>query len=537
MKKVITGLELRDRLLARMQEIRVAEPESWIQAISAPGNRELLRLIVEHSPQSISELSELAGRRQPNVSRALSALISAGLVAIRQEGRRSIPGLTDFGREKSAQMRITADAVAEGSDQTVAVAQASEQEPTLFALEFASESGSVDSDSDAELGGKLSAWLRLQGRSERAIATYTGNLVTLGMHLADNWWTILYRRDAPFKLCDLSFDGEASAFSLSVASSGRRVMLTTRAHDAMAILLDSGFRRMATEAFETSLLEEVLRPIVYAQRKAGYLDAPLQDRLSRIDDSRAYPREVSYCRTAGALGLSPYDIAEDRYQLICKLIGMISDEESRLDFASAVPFEELADGETWAVSEVDAKGATNVLPGLGELRLKCLPFSDRANSKALRPWQWATGLARVARAELNLAADKPVEGTDGLAALFGASKGLTPSCEAPGALRAFQTYYREEPTVVVEDEGPTRTAFVLARAIGDYLAYGSPASCVADLYTDRQAVGRAFAAEFMAPAEAVVAMIEEEDQSPARVARHFGVAPEVVHNQYSNNWR
>jgi hypothetical protein len=41
----------------------------------------------------------------------------------------------------------------------------------------------------------------------------------------------------------------------------------------------------------------------------------------------------------------------------------------------------------------------------------------------------------------------------------------------------------------------------MARAIGDYLVFGSREASIVDIYSDRQAVGRAFAAEFMAPAE------------------------------------
>jgi Zn-dependent peptidase ImmA (M78 family) len=75
----------------------------------------------------------------------------------------------------------------------------------------------------------------------------------------------------------------------------------------------------------------------------------------------------------------------------------------------------------------------------------------------------------------------------------------------------------------------------VARAIGDYLVFGSREAPIADLYTDRQAVGRAFAAEFLAPARGVIHMIEDEQQPMVTVADHYGVDLEVVSRQYRNN--
>ena len=130
--------------------------------------------------------------------------------------------------------------------------------------------------------------------------------------------------------------------------------------------------------------------------------------------------------------------------------------------------------------------------------------------------------------------DASLTGLHHLAALFGSDAFATSSVDAPAVLRGYQSSSEAGPIVVVEDEGPERTAFTLARAIGDYLVFESRASCVADRYTDRQAVGRAFAAEFLAPAEGVVRMVE--DGVPfERVARHYGTSDTVIRNQYGNN--
>lgn len=65
--------------------------ESFAQVLSA-GNRELLRIIVAESPESIEELSRITGRAKSNLSRTLKMMVGYGLVCMEQgEGRRLSP--------------------------------------------------------------------------------------------------------------------------------------------------------------------------------------------------------------------------------------------------------------------------------------------------------------------------------------------------------------------------------------------------------------------------------------------------------------
>jgi DNA-binding transcriptional ArsR family regulator len=90
MSKIISGEALRERLLGRRASAPAPSADGF-KALATPGNRELLILIALRRPRSISELSEFADRAQPNVSRSLTALIHAGLVEVRSEGRLSVP--------------------------------------------------------------------------------------------------------------------------------------------------------------------------------------------------------------------------------------------------------------------------------------------------------------------------------------------------------------------------------------------------------------------------------------------------------------
>jgi len=58
-----------------------------------PENRHLLATIRNCQPGSIAELSALTGRAQPNLTRTLAKLRSAGLVTMHSRGRKKVPAV------------------------------------------------------------------------------------------------------------------------------------------------------------------------------------------------------------------------------------------------------------------------------------------------------------------------------------------------------------------------------------------------------------------------------------------------------------
>ena len=56
-----------------------------------PGNRRLLATIRDRKPQSVTELAELTGRAQPNLTRTLAKLEGAGFITMKEVGRRKAP--------------------------------------------------------------------------------------------------------------------------------------------------------------------------------------------------------------------------------------------------------------------------------------------------------------------------------------------------------------------------------------------------------------------------------------------------------------
>jgi predicted transcriptional regulator len=65
--------------------------ESFAKILSAD-NRALLRIIDEHAPGSLEDLSQITGRAKSNLSRAIKTMANYGLVRMEKgQGRKLIP--------------------------------------------------------------------------------------------------------------------------------------------------------------------------------------------------------------------------------------------------------------------------------------------------------------------------------------------------------------------------------------------------------------------------------------------------------------
>ena len=58
-----------------------------------PENRQLLAIIRDRKPQSVAELVEMSGRAQPNLTRTLAKMASAGFITMKTIGRRKAPSV------------------------------------------------------------------------------------------------------------------------------------------------------------------------------------------------------------------------------------------------------------------------------------------------------------------------------------------------------------------------------------------------------------------------------------------------------------
>jgi predicted transcriptional regulator len=101
---IATYAEMKARMMAIARgERRIApgEPKIWFTStesfarVLSAGNRELLRVIAEKTPNSLDELAKLTGRAKSNLSRTLKTMERYGLVRLdRGEHGRISPKVT-----------------------------------------------------------------------------------------------------------------------------------------------------------------------------------------------------------------------------------------------------------------------------------------------------------------------------------------------------------------------------------------------------------------------------------------------------------
>jgi DNA-binding MarR family transcriptional regulator len=495
-----------------------------IEALSSPVNRELLGIIATKQPRSVSELATLTGRLQPNVSRSLSALARAGLLTVTQDGRASIPTLTDEGQRKAEELRFVERAIPPSE-------QSSSQRidpPWLSATIVERTEEALHTD---DVSANVMVQFPMREGQQPLAAHALLNLNEVCTRLLADWWRLLYRRAEPHKMFPLVKEGnQRISHAMLLAESTGRIELIVRssANDRDLWGLPQFF--LSADDFSTHVLTELARPLVHRLRRGKRFDRPVESMLRRTREILAEPSDFVFWKSAGALGLSYHNMNDASTKKVTSLIDAISDENARLDFASAIDSNQLQQSLTWASDEITAKSHANSLPKLIELR------RERPRAKTdVEPSRIGTAEARSVRHWIGLSSDRSVGGLDGLARMFGDDQKFSPSAPGEDLIRGFQGRGDDIPVIAVRNEGPKSTAFLVARGIGDYLVFGSREAPIADIYSDRQAVGRAFAAEFLAPAEGIIHMIDEEKASLDIVAGHYGVVKEVVRRQYENN--
>jgi predicted transcriptional regulator len=86
--------DLREEMRSVARGEREAPPlpaAAMLSTLSSPGNLELLRIINQERPASVSALVARTGRAQPNVSRSLQLLARHGLIRLEREGKEVRP--------------------------------------------------------------------------------------------------------------------------------------------------------------------------------------------------------------------------------------------------------------------------------------------------------------------------------------------------------------------------------------------------------------------------------------------------------------
>ncbi|HEV7369492.1 MAG TPA: hypothetical protein VGO20_10355 [Arenibaculum sp.] len=485
----------------------------------------LLALITKYRPRSIVELSSMAGRQQPNVSRSLSTLVRAGLVQLNADGRATVPTLTPRGHQlvEDLDLAAMADLPFTGDPEA--------SRPLRNAIFEITDVKGPDGDESVEIPAKISVVFRKNGAQSPTVVTADADLNAVAERLLSHWWRLLYRRDDPFSLLPTFAGKSPSKNSILVKSWGKHIELTS---SPISENSRSSVYLTNTDDFAGQAMDFIVQTAVRIFHEKRRFHTKVESFLNRIKDVLEQPEEISFCRAAGALGLSPHATGDAVARSIRVLVNFIADEDPRLDFASSIHPDRLPEALDWIASKTDDGNTKNHLEGLPDLRHR-INEERREPAPGDRPWLIGTETAKRTRQLLGLGEDRALGTLASLVQQFGGRRDFESSTFIEGRLRGWCAVRNSAPVVVARQEDMEATTFIVGRAIGDYLIFGERDAPVADMYTDRQAAGRAFAAEFLAPAEGVLRMINEEDMSMSDVARHYGAKMGVIKKQYYNN--
>ena len=279
----------------------------------------------------------------------------------------------------------------------------------------------------------------------------------------------------------------------------------------------AGEARVTTEEMERAfrgLIEAVLGK--FREENVPFLE--LEEAWSAINDFDADEQE--FARAAALLGVDPFDVDDSLADTIVEFWQGIS-PTLREDALASANADSLPKIERWlrvGLEYVEGQRVTRGLEDWSELRR---PISS---SKSVPPWRQGYDLARTFLREIGSysSPEIPHRIMD------------TPSTRLQGLVAS------NSPACAISSKGESGTRFLRARAIGAYLASqvpGSP-SLISSLATDFQAFTRAFAAEFLAPAQKLREQIggRPVDASALReLARSFRVSIAVIRHQIANH--
>ncbi len=389
----------------------------------------------------------------------------------------------------------------------------------------------------------LRLFIRDQNVTKHIFDDELGDQITIALYglvegIVYRWWSIFGVRDQEFLLNNfrmgylfpdirIHFDGAAFEFS---------------AHQCVYTDPDlrfwGGTREVLSREEGESRLSTLIEEVLARLDEQGVTETSAASRWRRVLSSRCSDERI-FCEAVGSLGLDPYQIADDVADFVEKAEQQFT-AEPLVEFVSGSEEVDRSRLIDWVNRMTRTKGSRY---HLAELR----PIVDKiANEIPMRPGEqaWAVGYrrARAMRDAFNLKQHKRFSSFRDLARLLGASASynLAPKVDGISALR------REAPDgihVHIRNHGDFEGAkathmFALARAIGDAACFTAPETSPINRLQRayRQAAGRAFAAEFLAPIDEIRSM-QEEEHDKYSIADEFGVSPYVIEHQIENQER
>jgi hypothetical protein len=374
-----------------------------------------------------------------------------------------------------------------------------------------------------------------------------GSLYPLAEWIAENWWLLTTDvrpsavdpkywswRNVPehawLTSHNLRSAGDGMAWpDLTVVPEGSitRLLWATDRHPVYRHLRflsggDCWLRADAVLSWLTTTVEHVLDRLA----EQGLPKTRLAEEWATVTGADAEERE--FCAAAARLGLDPYSLSERQADDIVRVAETLPAEIRPTFFDAADPAALDAAAAWWKrASPAAGKAASKARERLGQLR--------RAADATLpaepdRPWDTGYAMARAVRDQLGL----PTTEVFDISPWVGRSTVSAPSAGLQAAVAV-----ESDRCGVVLGTGPLNPVFGAAKALGGALGHPDrPRFLITGIHRDEERVAGAFAAELLAPAAGIRAMLHAlgkvDDAALDAVAGRYRVSPLLVRHQYDN---
>lgn len=415
-------------------------------------------------------------------------------------------------------------------------------------------------DPQAARGRELRAtWARLEVRvgdepvtrlideKNRSIrdAVY-GPLYPLAEWIAMNWWALFHEVEAPgttrwqtyARRHSLASASEGFALpDLRFVPTGRWMELKWANHalpDAGVGFVNTGITTLPCDEVRGTA-GDFLTSVVARLESEGISGTPLQEEWEALQD--VSEEESEFCRVAATLGEDPYAMN-------------MAERQHLTDTATLVPraiLDEFVAATDYLRLEESAKQLGTTLQEVALLDSTLSSIRELADKRLqtfapTTPWETGYRSARSLREHLGLNGHPLSTDRELAEALRTKEEGLFRSLPDPGISRwSIDTLVAEaangNPLILSAKQRGDSRRFAVCRGLYESLA-GASTALVSRARSDRQQANRAFAAEFLAPAELLRQRISHEgvdDEQIADLADEFGVSAKVIEHQIENH--
>lgn len=385
-----------------------------------------------------------------------------------------------------------------------------------------------------KIGSTTNKRVNVQHVEEVTVSVYP-----LAEEIALGWWRLFGSRDSELQLLDGRGGYALPDVRMAFDGTGFDVRCLPVAYENPPARFSQRSEERLTRAKAESALMDFLQHVVDRLAASKVRDSGLQLRWNRVTASRQDAEESAFCEAAVALGLDPYQIDDADAESIADAGALFSGDPLAELLSGLSTLGGRASGQqvlAWLRTAEARPDALSRLPGLDDLRNS---LNERQLTQNELPWYAGYRCARVVRKQLGIGLGERLD-FPALAKRLEAAQFA--DAEPVSGVRAIvetraETTHVHLPAIKSRHRAVSEL-FAFCRAIGDAVA-NPPAqrSVVNDLHSaTRQATGRAFAAEFLAPVDEILSM-QRDGKSRSEIAMDFGVSQEVVKRQLENQQR